>query len=384
MNIIDFLIAFVVILITARGMEIGFVRQASSLGGLVLGLFISSFIASQIGTPPAVSLIIVGVGVLAAIIASEYVGIKIKKTLNASSVNIFDRIFGAIAGTGIGLLLAWFSTGILPSLPSTSLQVGVRDSKIVNWLDATLPPTTSIIGWLEKSFEQTNIPTIVSELEHKAEENNTEIPDVSEFNSVINASRKSIVKIEGRSCSGVGVGSGFIASPNYIVTNAHVVAGMRHPYIQDENGRIKTQVVAFDPDNDVAVLKSERLEGTSLEVAGGKSSIGTEGVVLGYPGGRDFTSQPGVIIDRFTAIGKDIYGEKPTKRDVYSLKANIEPGNSGGPFIGSDGQVKGLIFARSTTNEKIGFALSTPIIKQLLNSAKNQPTAGESLRCVAK
>lgn len=382
MNSIDFLIALIVILITARGMEIGFVRQASSLGGLLVGLFVSSFIASHIGAPPLISLAIIGVGVLGAIIGSEYLGVKAKKILHTSSVNLVDRFFGAVAGMGIGLLLVWFCIGILPSLPSTALRVSVRDSKIVNWLDATLPPTTSIIGWLEKSFEQTKIPEIVSELESKVDTPDAEVPDVSEFQSVINDSRKSIVKIEGRSCSGIGVGSGFIVAPNYVVTNAHVVAGMRNPYIQDENGRIKASVVAFDTENDVAILRTDRLEGKSLALAAdGRVAIGSEGVALGYPGGGNFTAQPGVVVDRFTAVGRDIYSETSTKREVYALKADIEPGNSGGPFIGKNGDVLGLIFARSTTNEQIGFALNTQTVEKTLANAKAKPSSSGSLRC---
>lgn len=382
MNSIDFLIALVVILVTARGMEIGLVRQASSLGGLIVGLFVSSFIASQIGAPPLISIAIIGIGVLGAIIGSEYLGVKAKKILHTSSINIVDRAFGAIAGAGIGLLLVWFGIGILPTIPSTTLRVSVRDSKIVNWLDETLPPTTSIIGWLEKSFEQTKIPEIVSELEPKVDTPDAEVPDISEFKDVLNNSRTSIVKIEGRSCNGIGVGSGFIVAPNYVVTNAHVVAGMRNPYIQDQNGRIKTSVVAFDSENDVAILKTDRLEGRSLNLAAnGRVAIGSEGVAVGYPGGRDFTAQPGVIVDRFTAVGRDIYGESPTKRDVYALKADIEPGNSGGPFIGKNGEVLGLIFARSTTNDKIGFALNTQTVEKTLANAKTNPSNSGSLRC---
>lgn len=383
MNGIDFLITLVVILVTARGMEIGFVRQAASLGGLVVGLFASSYVASHIDGHPMISLVIISIGVLGAIIGSEYVGVKVKKALHASSVNKVDRFFGSIAGAGISLIFVWFCVGVLPSMPSTALRVSVRDSKIVNWLDATLPPTTSIVGWLEKSFEQTKIPEIVSELDPSTSIPNTEIPAIAKFQDVVDTSRDSIVKIEGRSCSGIGVGSGFVAAPNYIITNAHVVAGMRHPYIQDENGRLKTNVVAFDPDNDIAVLRTDRIEGKSLSLTRKQINIGVQGVALGYPGGKSFTAQPGVIVDRFTALGRDIYNEKPVKREVYALKATIEPGNSGGPFMGQNGEVIGLIFARSTTNEKVGFALSTPAVKDLLDKAQTRPSDAGSLRCAS-
>jgi S1-C subfamily serine protease len=272
---------------------------------------------------------------------------------------------------------------VLPSVPSTALGQAVRDSKIISWLDDTLPPTTSIVGWLENSFEQTKIPEIVSELEPRTHNTKTAVPDISDFQDIVQTSRSSVVEIEGRSCKGIGVGSGFIVAPNYIATNAHVVAGMRTPYIQDVNGRHRAEIVAFDPSNDIAILKTNRLEGTSLTLVDNLVPVGESGVALGFPGGKSFTAQPAVVIEHFTALGRDIYNDHEVRRDVYALKSTVEPGNSGGPLIDTSGNVMGVIFARSTAHEGVGYALSTPVVKRLLQKAQSQPSSTGSIRCTS-
>lgn len=382
MNFIDFLILALVLLTIARGTDIGLVRQAASLGGLIVGLFISSFIASFLDASPLVSIFIIAAGVLGAIIGSEYLGVKLKRALHEKKINKVDRAFGAILGGIIGLAFVWFSAALLPSVPSIEFRQAVRDSKIIAWLDGSLPPTTNIISWLESSLAQTKLPEILSDLEPKISNTKANVPDIANFNGVIAASRDSVVEIEGRSCNGVGIGSGFIVAPNYIVTNAHVVAGMRHPYIQDVDGRHNTEVVAFNPDLDIAVLKTDRLRGKSLPLSDEIVRVGTPGVALGYPGGGPFTAQPAVVIEHFTALGQDIYDENSGRRDVYALKADIEPGNSGGPLLNSNGQVIGIVFARSTVYNQVGYALSSPVVRQTVAQAQNQPSSAGSLKCL--
>lgn len=383
MNSIDFLIILLILFTIVRGMDIGLVRQAASLIGLIVGLFVSSFIASVVDLGPIASLLIIGIGLLGAVVGSEYAGVKVKKALHEKKLNKVDRFFGSILGGIICLAFVWFCAGVLPSVPSTALGQAVRDSKIISWLDNTLPPTTSIVGWLENSFEQTKIPEIVSELEPRTHDTKADVPDIANFQNIVQASRNSVVEIEGRSCSGIGVGSGFIVAPNYITTNAHVVAGMRTPYIQDVNGRHKAEIVAFDPSNDIAILKTKRLEGKSLTLVDTVVPVGESGVALGFPGGKAFTAQPAVVVEHFTALGRDIYNDREVRRDVYALKSNVEPGNSGGPLLDESGQVMGVIFARSTAHEGIGYALSTPAVKQLLNKAQSQPSSAGSIRCAS-
>ncbi len=384
MNSIDFFILALVLFTIARGMEIGLVRQAASLGGLIVGLVLSSFVVSLLHTSPMFSIIIIGLGILGAIIGSEYLGIKLKRVLHERNIRKADRVLGAALGGVIGLALVWFCAAILPVVPSTALRQEVRDSRIIAWLDDTLPPTTSIMSWLEDTLAQTKLPEIIGELEPKLTNTQADVPNVANFSNAIASARDSVVEIEGRSCSGIGVGSGFIVAPNYIVTNAHVVAGMRYPYIQDNEGRYKAEVIAFDPSLDIAVLKTERLKGASLPLSDEIAQIGTPGVVLGYPGGGPLTAQPAAVIEHFTAVGQDIYEENSNHRDIYALKSDVEPGNSGGPLLDKNGRVIGVIFARSTVYDRVGYAISSPIVKQMVTAAQAKATPVNNLRCLPK
>jgi S1-C subfamily serine protease len=162
-----------------------------------------------------------------------------------------------------------------------------------------------------------------------------------------------------------------------IATNAHVVAGVKSPKVVDSNGIHNTRVVWFDPDVDLAVLQVSNLAGKPLAVNSSEQGGNTPGVVLGYPGGGDFNAQPAAIIDHFTALGRNIYGQGATTRDVYSLKAQIIPGNSGGPLIGSDGQVLGIVFATSTTYNDVGYALTGhQVAGELATAERSNSTVG--------
>ena len=95
---------------------------------------------------------------------------------------------------------------------------------------------------------------------------------------------------------------------------------------------------------------------------------GTTGVVLGYPGGGPLTPRKAGVAAAFQAVGLDIYGSSQTTREIYQLEAVVQPGNSGGPLVASgdpgvaDGTAVGVVFARSTSNPNVGYALAMPAV----------------------
>jgi S1-C subfamily serine protease len=170
------------------------------------------------------------------------------------------------------------------------------------------------------------------------------------------------VKVVGdaTSCSRRIEGSGFVFAPQRVMTNAHVVAGVGSPYVYvGGTGRAyRAHVVEFDPDLDVAVLWVPGLDVAPLSFGPAVPS-GTDSAAAGYPGDGPLTVSPARVRNTLTAIGQDIYGGGRVVRQVYALRVEVRPGNSGGPLLGTDGRVLGVVFAASRADPETGYALTS-------------------------
>lgn len=210
---------------------------------------------------------------------------------------------------------------------------------------------------------------------------NQPLPNLGQLAAAVNKDKSSVVKIEGQGCGGIVEGSGFVVGNDLVATNAHVVAGIRHPYAEDANGNHSVTVIWFDPNLDFAVLRVSNLAGNSLLLKGGQAPKGTAAAILGYPGGGPFNAGTASILDDFTATGRNIYGTGDTNRDVYEIQGNVIPGNSGGPLVNENGSVIGIIFAQSTTYNHVGYALTTDQIINELKQAEAQNQTVSTGRC---
>lgn len=382
MNLVDLVIVLLMIVSAVRGVDIGFVRQFGSLVGLWLGLIIGGWLVSLFSTHSTGAVLIILASVAFGVICGEMIGIKLKLLLNEHKINVLDRIFGAAMGVLTCLVAVWLGSTIITVVSSPGLQRAVRDSTIINYLDRTLPPATDAISSLESYLKNAGIADVIKTLEPKPSNNTTQLPTLASLNQVIVQSKESVVEIEGRSCTGISVGSGFITEDGLVVTNAHVVAGMRKPFVKDADGRHLSEVIGFDPDLDIAVLRTDGLSGPELTLASKLSPKNIPGAVMGYPGGGGLTTTPAILTDIITVLSKDIYEQASSNRQIYALRADIQKGNSGGPLIDKNGQVIGVIFARSTTYPQVGYALTSPDVLAVVSSAQNNPNNGESLRCL--
>jgi S1-C subfamily serine protease len=161
-----------------------------------------------------------------------------------------------------------------------------------------------------------------------------------------------------------------VAEDQLVVTNAHVVAGISSPTVIDQAGAHRAMVVVFDPNLDIAVLRATGLAGKPLPIAAPLQPRGTTAVALGYPGGGGLTASPAAILGDINAVGRNIYNEGVTRRNVYQLNADIEPGNSGGPLVLPNGTVVGVVFAKSVTDANLGYALTTPKVLSDISQAR--------------
>jgi S1-C subfamily serine protease len=185
-----------------------------------------------------------------------------------------------------------------------------------------------------------------------------------------------VVKVMGTAadCSRTLDGSGFVIASQHVLTNAHVVAGVDNPKVQvgGTGPRFEARVVVFDPERDLAVLYVPDLHAAPLplDASGGR---GDQGVVAGFPGGGDYRLVPARIRDTIEARGPDIYQNRQVTREVFSLYADVEPGNSGGPLLDLHGGVYGVVFAKSLDDPRTGYALT-------VNEARPVVTEGRSAR----
>ncbi|MGH3125188.1 MAG: MarP family serine protease, partial [Streptosporangiaceae bacterium] len=185
-------------------------------------------------------------------------------------------------------------------------------------------------------------------------------------------SRNSIVKVMGiaPTCQRKIEGSGFVISPHHILTNAHVVAGVT----QDQTvttrlgARFRATVVLFDPERDLAVLYVPGLNARTLQFAG-PANLGDEAIVAGYPRDNPFTVVPARVGNDQLAQAPDIYQSKEVTRQIYSIRADVQPGNSGGPLLAPNGEVDGVVFAAAVGVKDTGYALTASEVESDARSA---------------
>lgn len=375
MNIVDVVIILFLLTALFRGREVGFVRQLCStigfFGGLWLGTVLAPLFIRLAHTQASRSILTLAVTLGSAFLfltIGEYVGIVLKNKFQAKAVNHLDNGFGSVLAVISMLIGVWLSASILLSLPSTGLQSAIRSSAIASTLIRKLPPASTLIADISHLIDPNGFPQVFNGNE-PAPPGNVDLPALGQMAAAVKKDQASVVKIEGQGCGGIVEGSGFIAKPGIVITNAHVVAGIGTPYVSDSAGTHPATAIWFDPDLDLAVLKVDHLTGKPLTISAKTVDSGTPGVVLGYPGGGGFAAKVAAVLEEFTATGRNIYNAGNTNRDVYELKADIIPGNSGGPLVDKDGTVIGVVFAQSTTYNHVGYALTTPQVNDELAQA---------------
>jgi S1-C subfamily serine protease len=191
------------------------------------------------------------------------------------------------------------------------------------------------------------------------------------------AARSSVVKVQGvaPSCSRSIEGSGFVISPDHVLTNAHVVAGVTTGQtVTTESGTIlQATVVYYDPQVDAAILYVPNLDLTPLRFAG-PANPGDSAVVAGYPlDARTLQAAPARIGGVQNAQGPNIYDTSTVTRQIYEIRALVQSGNSGGPLLSPDGTVDGVVFAAAVGVPDTGFALTAAEVSA-------DASAGETLQ----
>jgi S1-C subfamily serine protease len=286
-----------------------------------------------------------------------------------------DAGLGAIIAFVATLLASWLVASILVSAPAPQLSSEIRGSAILGAVDGVLPPAPSVFARIQRLINTEGFPTVFAQLP-PATSGPVTLPTAPALRAATLAAGPSTVKIEGVGCGQIQEGTGFVVAPNLVVTNAHVVAGILSPRVYDRVGSHRSEPILFDPAFDLAVLRTTGLNDPTLRLLDTNVGRGTQGAVLGYPGGGPFDVEPAGVMQEFDATGRDIYGQGLTTRPVYELQSVVRPGNSGGPLVEPDGTVVGVVFSRSASDPNIGYALASPGVVSRVHQAEltNSPS----------
>ena len=256
--------------------------------------------------------------------------------------------------------MAWVVASVLGASSSPLVTTAIRDSALLGAVQDTMPDTTP--AWFSRAtsaLTQAGFPQVFNPFENESTAEVAKPTGDSVTASATDAAKRSTVKIEGAAGAQGREGSGFVYAPRHVMTNAHVVAGIDSPSVRIGGvGRAyEARVVLFDPDRDVAVLYVPELSAPVLRFDG-KATRGDSAVVAGYPQDGDLNLQAATVANRVRATGQNIYSNGTVTREIYSIRSTVRPGNSGGPLLTTGGEVYGVVFARSTSDDETGYVLT--------------------------
>jgi uncharacterized membrane protein required for colicin V production len=379
---IDLLIVGAVVGAAWAGVRTGLAVQVGMFVGLVLGLLLGATVAPTVAgwadgrtAKALLALAAVGLGTSVLGTVGEVAGRWAADHLERIRLGRADRALGGVASGVTVLVVVWLLAGSLVRVPNAELGRKVQASTVVRGLDRWLPPAPDVMARLGALLSPTGFPPVFADLE-PSPSGPVSGPNPQQLAAAGRVASASTVRVLGDGCGSVE-GSGFVAGDDLVVTNAHVVAGASTVAVVDGGGRHRAEVVGFDPDLDVAVLRAGDLRGPALALAATDGRRGTVGAILGYPGNGPLVVGAAAVRDRFVAVGRDIYGDGRVRRVVYELQADVRPGNSGGPFVTPQGEVAGLVFARSVRHGDIGYALAASEVRPALAAAerRSEPVA---------
>ncbi|WP_052847637.1 MarP family serine protease [Streptomyces avicenniae] len=386
MNVLDVLLLLAAVWFAAIGYRQGFVVGVLSVSGFIGGGLLAVSTLPVVwrevsdGAEPG------GAGVVAAVLAvivcasvgqalTTHWGNRLRRHITWTPARALDATGGALVNVLAMLLVAWLlgSALAMTTLPTVGREV--RSSRVLLGVSRVVPERAN--SWFtdfssvlaQHGFPQVFAPFGGETITHVPPPD----PELAR-DPMVEEARGSVVKVVGTavSCGKVLEGSGFVFSHERVMTNAHVVGGVDEPTVQiGGEGRLYTaSVVLYDWERDIAVLDVPDLDAPALEFSEGDAVSGDGAVIVGFPESGPFDARAARVRERFPATGPDIYRRGTVSRDVYSLYTTVRPGNSGGPLLTPDGQVFGVVFAKSLDDARTGYALTNDEVREMVTRGR--------------
>jgi S1-C subfamily serine protease len=379
---LDWLILVFALLMGFWGYQQGLIVGALSLIGFAVGAFLGGRLGPALlpegsHSPYAPATALAGALLIGGIVAVSLEGVafNVRRRLlgprgRRRGVAIAESSAGALLLVALALAMAWLFGAVALNAPGAKdLRTAVQRSAILKALNNAFPPSSSLINVLHRIDPRVAVqgPS----------------PDVAAPDSKIGqdpevqAAGNSVVRVLGTAC-GLGVeGSGWIAAPDLVVTNAHVVAGESDTTVTPagSSSSLDATPVHYDPENDLSLLHVDGLDESPLSFAPDVES-GTPGAVLGYPENGPFTVTPARVGATGPVITQDSYGRGPITRELTALRGEVHSGNSGGPLVDANGKVMGTVFAATTQGKPGGYAVPNDVVAQALSDSTGEVDTG--------
>jgi S1-C subfamily serine protease len=352
--------------------------------GITLGALVLPPILRALDEASGAQLLFVTVGILlgAAFVgqaAGLLVGSRLHATLPGASVRSADRTAGAVAGVMGVLVAVWLLLPLMADVPGWFASQA-RSSALAELVDERFPDPPDTVDTLRRLIGEDQFGRVFTDVFREAPDlgpppSSTNIPQ-----PVVDAVVPSTVKVQGIACQRIQEGSGFVVGDGLVVTNAHVVAGEDETVVQRSDGsEVRAQVVAFDPNRDLAVLRAGDLDRPALRR--GDTQVGGVGAVFGHPGGEALRLAPFQVGEEVTATGTDIYDRNRIEREVLILSAALQPGDSGAALVDAGGAVVGVAFAIAPDRPGVSYALAIEELEAVLAGNLSSPV--DTGPCVA-
>jgi S1-C subfamily serine protease len=378
---LDLLVLAVAFVAAVSGWRSGALGSLMSFIGVVLGAVAGVLLAPHVVTHisgPRTKLFAALFLILALVVIGEIAGVVLGRAVRGAIRNRTLRLFDSVIGVGLQivavLLASWLLATPLTASDQPDLAAAVKGSRVLAEVDDVAPPwlksvPTRLSGLLDTSglpevlepFGRTPIATV-------------DAPDAAlATDAVVGATRGSVVKIRGVApgCQKVLEGTGFVVSPNRVMSNAHVVAGSESVTVEVDGQTYDAHVVSYDPNADISILDVPDLPAAPLPFVDELAPPGTDAIVMGYPGGGDFTATPARIRETIELNGPDIYRKTTVTREVYTIRGTVRQGNSGGPMINRGGKVLGVVFGAAVDDADTGFVLTSDEVGRQLAKVGN-------------
>jgi S1-C subfamily serine protease len=382
---IDWLIVVFCVLLAFWGYTQGLIVGALSLLGFAIGAFVGGRLGPLLLPSGSHSQYAPLFGLLGALLAGgvlasgfEGLAVRARSVLRLPGLRTVDGVLGAVLTGCVGLGIAWIVGAVaLESTNSPSLRSNLERSAILSELDQILPPSGPILNALAR-FDP--LPGVNGTSANVAPPTRGIVAATG-----VKASRSSVVRILGTAC-GLGIeGSGWVAAPGYVVTNAHVVAGEAATVVQVDGQPpdYPAEVVAFDAHNDIAVLRVPQLKLRTLPMAASVRA-GTAAGILGYPQDGPFVAEPGRVGPTQPIRTNDAFGDGPIVRQITTIRGLVRPGDSGGAVVDASGHVDATVFAAITGGgPRGGFAVPNSIVRRDLATGEQARRPVVVNRCAA-